>query len=403
MSRRAERRASLRVAHSTSCPNVNLSALSSVGPGSGCKCKPRYFTFYRGANGKPVKGERVLNRQVAERALTKLQGQLDEGTAELHRPDARTFNEWADTFETILDTAGRKASTVRAYGPTLRYARQAFGDFRLRAIGNEQLRRFVALIRENENGGTDATVSKHLRQLGAVFQSAVDENPPLIPANPVPRFRKSLKLRVPKGDESFTDAELVALWAAMRTLNYEPVYVAICKAAVTTGARQGELIAADESDLELLAGVLHVRRHYDRASGTLTDPKDAEARDVDLTAPARKVLADWLTIRGSAPGPLFPAPRGERLNGQYVSRLVAKAMREAGIPKVGEGGRKRKPFHAFRACYARILRETGADPQWVQGQLGHSTIDLTIGVYGKWSEARKRSEAEQVSEDAFPL
>jgi hypothetical protein len=132
------------------------------------------------------------------------------------------------------------------------YATDLFGSSYLREIGNAELRRLVAAIREN--GGTDATVSKHLRHLGAIFAAAVAENPPLMPSNPVPAFKKSLRLKVAAGVEPFTDDELVRLWESMQKLKTEAVYVALCKAAVTTDARQGELIGANLDDLDLLTG-----------------------------------------------------------------------------------------------------------------------------------------------------
>jgi len=80
---------------------------------------------------------------------------------------------------------------------------------------------------------------------------------------------------------------------------------------------------------------------------------------------------------------------------------VDEARVKAGIPDVGEGGQKRKPFHAFRATYTRICREQGLDPQWVQFQLGHSSPDLTLNVYGRWSDAALRAEADRAA--AFPV
>jgi integrase len=176
----------------------------------------------------------------------------------------------------------------------------------------------------------------------------------------------------------------------------------MCKAAVTTGARLGELIAADLEDLSLLDGKLEIRRHWDRVDGA-TLPKDSEPRTVYLIPPARAVLEAWLTVRGTEPGPLFPAPRGERVNGQYLTKLIGAAMDAAGILREAANGKRRKPFHAFRACFARLCREQGADAQWVQAMLGHSTVELTIGVYGKWADEAQAAAAARVPSEAFPV
>ena len=102
--------------------------------------------------------------------------------------------------------------------------------------------------------------------------------------------------------------------------------------------------------------------------------------------------------------PILRAPRsGDHLNGQYLTKLVKAATEKAGIPEMGEGGRKRRPFHAFRATYARLCLEAGRDPQWVQKQLGHSDPDLTLNVYGRRSDAFDRAEAEAIEAEAFPV
>ena len=63
------RKASLRVAHQGSCPHANATTLASL---KGCRCSPSFYTFHRGRDGKPVKGERVKDRKTAERSLNRL-------------------------------------------------------------------------------------------------------------------------------------------------------------------------------------------------------------------------------------------------------------------------------------------------------------------------------------------
>jgi integrase len=398
------RKASLRVAHQAGCKHATKTSLDSL---KGCTCKPgpSYYTHQRGTDGKAIKGPRVKDRQVAERSLRKMQVGIDEGRTGQAKRTEKAFRAWADEYLAIIEAHGRKASTVRAYAPTINYANDEFGDSPLTEIGNPELRRVVQAIREN--GGTDATVSKHLRHLGAIFQAALDDD--LCDSNPIPKFKKSLRLKVTGGVASFTDDELARLWSAMEREKVDAVYIAITKAAVTTGARQGELIGANLDDLDLLNGRLEIRHHYDRESGALTLPKDGEARTLYLIPPAQVVLEDWIAKRpGSAEGtdPIFPAPRSHgRLNGQYLTRVVADAMEKAkpAIPSVGENSRPRKPFHALRASYDRLMLERGRHPQWVQAQLGHSSAELTLNTYGAWSAEAQAAEAAKVETAGFPV
>lgn len=395
------RRASLRVAHQASCPNATKTSLDSL---AGCKCQPSYYVFNRRPDGTAEKTRRVKDRQVAERVLRKVQVEIDEGRAGIAKPKDRTFAEWAAEYLRIIEAHGRKGSTVTAYETTIdAYADPVFGTTPLRQIGNPELRKLVQKIRDN--GGGDATVSKHLRHLGAIFQAATDDG--LIAGNPVPLFKKALRLRVTGGVESFTDEELARLWASLGALGADPVYVALCKASVVTGARQGELIGANLEDVDLLSGTLRIERHYDRESGTLTLPKDGERRTVYLIPPARALIEAWIASNGDRAGdsPLFPAPKGGRVNGQFVTKLIVKAMEKAKppIPKAGESGRDRKPFHAFRSTFDRLCRERGQNPEFIQAQMGHSDPRLTLVHYGAWSDSAKRAEAERVEPAGFPV
>jgi integrase len=400
------RSATLRVAHTRSCPNANKTALDSAGVRSGCTCTPSYYTSHRDGTGKAIKGPRVRDRRTADRALRKLLVQIDEGRTDLSRPKSATFAEWADKYLEILEENGRRNSTVRAYEPTVGYANAVFGSVALRQIGNDELRRFVQKIRANKSG--DATCSKHLRHLSAILSAAIAETPKLLDANPVPGFKKNLRLRVPGGVEAYTDLELARLWASMKRLDVPEVYVAMSKLMTCTGLRVGECVALSHEDVDLLDGRLEVRHHYDRDSGALTLPKDGEARAVHLIGPARQILEGWIASQGVQDGaaPLFPAPRARgRVNGQYLARVVDDALGKATppVPRIGENGRKRKPLHSLRASFARLMLEQGRSPMWVESELGHSSLDLTVLTYGQWSEEAKLAEAAKVEAPGFPV
>ena len=134
-------------------------------------------------------------------------------------------------------------------------------------------------------------------------------------------------------------------------------------------------------------------------------PKDGEQRLVYLTPAAVALLEQWTATCGVRPDnePLFTSPRsGGRLDQRYLHRLVDDALTGAGIPKAGEDGRPRKPLHSLRASFTRIMREAGVDPSFVQAALGHSTLDLTENVYGRWGAAALRATADQVDPTSFP-
>jgi hypothetical protein len=152
---------------------------------------------------------------LAEREQTRLQRELDEARDDTLRPSPVTFSEWAETFRTsILDSRGSRETTRKEYASTLTLAESVFGHSLMRSIGNPELRRLQAIV--EGNGRSVATLSRHLRQLSSVFEAAVGDR--VIPANPVPAFKKGLKLKVPRGTAPCTDDELVAVLGKPRHL-----------------------------------------------------------------------------------------------------------------------------------------------------------------------------------------
>ena len=200
----------------------------------------------------------------------------------------------------------------------------------------------------------------------------------------------------------FTDAELARLWPELGTVLPAAVFHYLCKAAVTTGARQGELLALEWPDVRFLDKELRIARGYTPGVGIET-PKDNEERTVDLTPAAETVLQDWFQLSGCPEdGLVFPNFDGGYLVGSTVTRgILYPAMERAGIPRVGERGWKRD-FHSFRHSFARIALEHGAEMTWVQRQLGHSSITVTIDRYGHWERRAEKVQAARL-EGAFPI
>jgi hypothetical protein len=60
---------------------------------------------------------------------------------------------------------------------------------------------------------------------------------------------------------------------------------------------------------------------------------------------------------------------------------VAKAFK-AGLKAAGLPGHFSP--HTLRHSFASLLLADGVSPAYVQEQLGHASIELTVGTYGRW-------------------
>ncbi len=280
-----------------------------------------------------------------------------------------------------------KPRTLQAYRETLALGRIALGDIPVRELGPAELRGLYEMVEKQQ----PASRLRHLRQLSACLQAAVDEGH--LQANPLPVFIKKLKLRAPKrGKAPFEDDELARLWTALAA--YEDVYLYACRFSVETGARLGELVALDWTNVDLTNGRVLIEFTFDDRDGLLA-PKDREARTVYLTAEARAVLEAWVGVTGTqTEGPVFPNPlTGGRMQRRVAQRRLDDAMTDAGVPKLHAELRLPRSFHSLRYTTSVLMQRRGYHPRLIEQTLGHGSLELTYGVYGGWTPDQLATEA----------
>jgi integrase len=395
------RKATLRVAHRRGCKNANQTSLDSL---KGCTCKlgpgkqgPSYYVFHRGADGKPKKSARFTDRRVAEGELHAVQVTLDERKLEYAEKPQKNiaFPDWVSEWEGLLETRVRAGDltdrTKRGYIDTAKAAAEKIGYIPVRAVDTPDLRRFYDSLAETK----PASRARHLRQLSVCFAAAVDEG--YASGNPVPGFTRRQKLRVPKrGKAPFEDVELERMWTAMRDseMKIDPVYLSMFRFAVEMGGRLGELIGLDWSNVDVGRGRVRIESTYDARDG-LRRPKDAEVRDVYLTTEARQVLEDWIRVAGvHETGPVFPSPEtGGRMSERAAQRTLDRAMTKAGVPKEHPELRLPRSFHSLRYTTSVLMQRRGRHPRLIEQTLGHSSLQLTYGVYGGWTPDQLAEEA----------
>jgi integrase/recombinase XerC len=127
------------------------------------------------------------------------------------------------------------------------------------------------------------------------------------------------------------------------------------------GLRAGELIALDEDDLDLRAGVARVVG------------KGRKERLCGVGGPATDALREYLERKRSAgitETRLFVNRFGKPLTDRSLRRLFAEWMRRRGL------GGKGSP-HTLRHSFATHLLDAGADLRSVQELLGHASLSTT--------------------------
>lgn len=157
--------------------------------------------------------------------------------------------------------------------------------------------------------------------------------------------------------------------------------------AALTGLRASELRGLRWSDIDLKTGELHVRQRADRY-GKIGAPKsNSSRRTVPLAPDLLTALKKWkLACPNGEADLVFPTSTGRIDHHANILRSLAAIMIAADV--VDKEGRPKYALHAFRHFFAswcinpkaRGGRELPAKE--AQGLLGHSSIVMTLDLYG---------------------
>ncbi len=207
------------------------------------------------------------------------------------------------------------------------------------------------------------------------------------------------KVRAPEM-QAFSGEQARAILAAARGDDLEALYVL----ALTTGARQGELLGLKWEDLDLDGGRLQVRRTIGRVAGqglVVGEPKTAKGKRGVVLLPLavqalreqRRRQLEQRLAAGAAwqdGGWVFTTATGGPIDARNLAqRSYAPLLAKAGLPRL--------PFHSLRHSCASLLLTLGVHPKVVQELLGHSEIAVTLNTYshvmpGLQQEALERLE-----------
>ncbi|HJS56675.1 MAG TPA: tyrosine-type recombinase/integrase, partial [Vicinamibacteria bacterium] len=78
-----------------------------------------------------------------------------------------------------------------------------------------------------------------------------------------------------------------------------------------------------------------------------------------------------------------------------VWRAMTRALKAAGLPS-------RVTPHALRHAFASLLIQAGESPAYVQQQLGHRSIALTVDVYGSWLPVKAAGAVDRLAAATSP-
>jgi integrase len=370
---------------------------------------------YRGprAKGKYIVGGRDAAGQPRWRTVTSLEAakelQAVWTLAERREPHRRpavnpriTVAAYAEEWLT-LQAPRLKRRTLELYADQLRRViGPTLGQVRVRDLSRARIRRFLAGC--FAQGLAQGTVRLTYTCLHALLNHAVEDE--LIGANPAAKLSRQLRLMTPKEtrQEQIKAMEADQLRVFLQAIESHPrdrrhwvFFLCLARA----GLRLGEALALEWTALDFVRSVIHVTQGF---SGRHLDPtpKGRRARSVDLSPQLAQALRRLLVERKAetlrkgwpaVPRWVFCTVTGTPLWKQNVERLMTRALARAGLPG-------HFTPQCLRHTFASLLLQGGEAPVYVQRQLGHASLTLTVDTYGKWLRPKPQKGGVAALDDA---
>ena len=273
-----------------------------------------------------------------------------------------------------------------------------FGHYKLDKIKPTDIMRFydlleqdTQLVRKKNNNGkktrkplSQKTILEHHRLLSAMLHKAVYWQ--LIVSNPAERVQppKTKKPIRPHYDEDQTRILVDNL--EKLTGNNIKYRVAILL-DIFTGARLGELVGLEWSDIDLKNGIININKssQYLSQKGVFTkSPKtESSIRDVAIPDFIVSLLEEyklWYEEQKSICGDfwyesdrLFVQDNGKPIHPSTISKWFEKFVKQIGLPVIN--------FHGLRHTNATLLIAQQVDVATVSARLGHAQITTTYNFY----------------------
>jgi integrase len=231
--------------------------------------------------------------------------------------------------------------------------------------------------------------------MSGVFNHAIDDE--IIEVNPVLGVVKRLNLSMDKQEEvEPLTKEEVSLFLETCKQN-RPEYYPLFLTAFRTGMRLGELLGLKWGDVDWNGKFIRVSRSAKR--GRITPTKTGKNRRVDMSDQLIDVLKALQTQRkrealkkgyGASDGFIFLSREDEMLSQNTVRNVFKSILRKAGLRDIR--------LHETRHTFASLLLTDGQSPVYVKEQLGHSSIQMTVDIYGHLIPSSNRDAVNRLDE-----
>ncbi len=316
------------------------------------------------SNARVVKGG-FGTKAEADRYLAQVLIELEKGNF-INKNRQLYFKSAADNFMLNYAVSYCRKSTVSGYEGYLKnHLLPFFEKYKVCEITPTDIRSYIAKMQEK--GFKNKTINHTINLLSGIFNKAIEAG--FVNYNPVSSVRR---LKLPYLEMEFLDT--FDIKALLETAKEEyPTFYPLLQTAIATGMRRGELLALTWNDIDYDRKLIRVNKSYHL--GRVEDTKTKHSvRNICIPDNLVTVLKEWKK----------KAPAGKVVfcnnvgNYQDPNNMIRRYFK----PCLEKAGVRNIRFHDLRHTYASLMIAKGLPIKFIQQQMGHSSIQVTLDKYG---------------------
>lgn len=267
------------------------------------------------------------------------------------------FRDWVAKWLCQVKTR-IKESTFESYESGMRvHLLPVFGDISLQNLRTSDIEDWKV---EASKEMHPRTLNKTLTILGTCLNDAVWQG----------RMNLNVAEKVRHVKEHKSEMQFLNTDEVRRLLDFDCEISPLIATSLLSGIRQGELLALRWKDIDLESGTIHISRSYRK--GRFTEPKTPAARRaVSIPSKLKETLCP---LEGRDDELCFSTDGKPWSSSVLLQGYFYPALKKAEVKKVR--------WHDLRHTYAALMISVNAPIKWLQRQLGHTSIQTTLDLYG---------------------
>ena len=338
--------------------------------------------------------KKIGDKAAAEAVAKGIRERLAQGDFQIRQKKVSTFGEYARKWLDGYAETHLKYSTCKGYDCILRIHLQPLMDRQIDQIARTEIKDLI--YAKLKDGLAPATVSRIKAVISGVLSHALEDG--LVSANPASRLGRQIKGKDRKADiNPLTREEARALLATIA--EHHPRYYTFFMCALRTGMRLGELRGLEWGDIDFRGGFIEVRQAY--VKGQITTPKNHKRRRVDMSPQLAETLKALRTERKKESLAKGWKERPEWVFVNDVGQVIDEGNLRGRVfyPALAKTGLRHIRIHDLRHTFASMLLQNGESLVYVKDQLGHSSIQITVDIYGHLVPGANRQAVARLDDD----